>query len=74
MKVTWEEKDIYGGMRYFHPQHSGEWMIGYSTNKQHKHLYVTISLSDGFLSTPRTKQQLAEILTNFGFLPKEMKQ
>lgn len=73
MKVTWEEKDIICGRTLGKEGLNEQWLIGYRVTPPGDYKrYVTISLSDGLVSDPSTKEHLAGMLTDHGYLPKEL--
>lgn len=69
MKVTWEAKDINTGRRYSKPGIGEEWIIGYISGMDGPARYVSVSCQDGMVTGPLTKDQLAQVLTENGYLP-----
>lgn len=71
MKVIWEAKDINPGRKYSKPGIE-TWIIGYMANMHSTDRYVSISISDGMVTKPKTKEDMAEDLTTSGYLPVEL--
>lgn len=72
MQVKWEEKDIKVGRRYSRPNIE-VWIIGYlSYEEDAGKSYVSISESDGMVTKPGTKAEVAEMLTEGRYLPVEL--
>ncbi len=72
MKVTWEAKDITTGRRYSKPGIGEKWIIGYISDIDGPARYVSVSDQDGMITTPRSKEQMAQVLTENGYLPEEL--
>lgn len=72
MKVQWEEKDIVAGRRYSREGLRETWQIGYLSGDLSEARYVSISMVDGMVTLPLTKAQMAENLTEHGYLPVEL--
>lgn len=69
MKVIWEETDIVPGVRYSRKDINEIWLIGYLADSNEIDRYVSISLNDGLITSPATKQQMAKNLTTGKYLP-----
>ena len=70
MKIVWEAQDIRGGQRYGTPGRLERWMIGYLPALGVKSArYCEISLADGAIHGPSTREELARRLTERGELP-----
>ena len=72
MKVTWEEKDINPGRIYSKEGIDEKWIIGYLSAMDGPECYVSVSNRDGMVTDPRTKEQMAQLLTENGYLPVEL--
>lgn len=72
MKVIWEEKDIRPGRRYSKPGIGETWIVGFLADATTECASVSISAQDGMVTGPRTKEQLAQLLTEQGYLPTEL--
>lgn len=72
MKVIWEEKDITPGRRYTKEGIGEKWIVGYLSGALGDARYVSVSDQDGMVTEPRTKEQIAQILTDNGYLPVEL--
>ena len=72
MKVTWEAEDINPGRRYSKPGIGEKWIIGYMSDVYGPARYVSVSEHDGMVTEPRTKAQVAQMLTENGYLPVEL--
>lgn len=72
MKVIWEPDDIKPGKRYSKPGIGEEWIIGYlsDAHPSNKTRYVSVSLSDGLVTEPLSKEDMARALTDQGYLPR----
>jgi hypothetical protein len=66
----WEAEDIRPGRRYS-KQHIKEiWLIGYRADADdYEARYVSVSESDGMVTKPYTKEELAAILSEGGYVP-----
>lgn len=72
MKIEWQAKDIKAGRRVGHPNHSEQWMIGYmGSMTSDEARWALISLSDGMIQTPVTRENLAVTLNSTGDIPLE---
>ena len=69
MKYQWTADDIIVGRRYSTPGIREEWMIGYLSGVLGPAKYVSISLSDGMVTSPNTREELAKMLTEYGYSP-----
>lgn len=72
MRVTGEEKDIVPGRRYGRDGLSETLQIGFLASEDSAARYVSVSNSDGMVTAPRTKSDLAEALTNERYVPVEL--
>lgn len=72
MKVTWEAKDIWPGRRYSKPGIGEQWILGYISDMDGPARYISVSDRDGMATDPRTKEQIAQLLTEHGYLPVEL--
>ena len=70
MKFVWDERDIEPGVRYSRPGIMETWMIGYHPNPAEEHRpYTSVSLSDGMVTVPYSKREMAVLLTENGYVP-----
>lgn len=70
MKVIWERDDVKVGLVVGHPSIKERLLIGYlSRNSSSTGPHVVVSLSDGMVQEPMTKQEVAQLLTSGGWLP-----
>jgi hypothetical protein len=73
MKVIWEEGDIYSGVRFGFKECSTRWRIGFLTERTDtKALWGIICEQDYFVYPGKTPAQVAEYLTENGYLPSEL--
>jgi hypothetical protein len=73
MKITWEAIDIKPGQRYGRPTRLERWIIGYMPGLSGKSArYCEISLADGAIHGPFSKEELALRLTVGEELPEEL--
>jgi hypothetical protein len=72
MKVTWEPDDITPGRRYSKKGLRERWIIGYLAELDGPSRYVSVSESDGMVTQARTKEEVARMLTQHGYLPLEL--
>lgn len=68
MRIVWEKKDIVPGRKYRKPNTAETWMIGYMSSRED---CVSVSLSDGLVTSKITRKQAAENLTQEGYVPLE---
>lgn len=73
MKTIWFAEDITTGRRYFKPGTSEVWIIGYRPDLGGAACFVSISLEDGMVTLPGTREQIADWLTKSEYLPIELK-
>lgn len=73
MKAIWFAEDIITGQRYFKPGTKEVWIIGYRPDLDGVTRFVSISLEDGMVTSPETREQIAECLTKNEYLPIELK-
>jgi hypothetical protein len=72
MKVTWEADDIVPGRRYSKKGIGEKWIIGYLSDVAGEGRYVSVSDRDGLVTSPGTKEYLANALNEEGYLPVEL--
>lgn len=73
MKIIWGAEDINPGRRYSKKNIGETWIIGYRSDTDDDVVrYVSISENDGMVTIPYTKEGLAEILTEYGYIPVEL--
>ncbi len=73
MKVIWGRDDVFGG-RYLKSQvlnHRA--LIGYRPGESGLNGYYIVSLEDGLISQATSKESLATVLTNQGWIPDEIR-
>lgn len=71
MKITWEASDIRGGRRVQSTASDEVQVIGFRGELDQQR-YVLVSLSDGNITLPQTKEDLAHLLTLQHQWPLEM--
>ena len=73
MKIEWQPEDIQAGRRVGHPERIEQWIIGYmGAAKSDEPRWVLVSLSDGMVMVPITKEELCAKLNTMGDLPLEL--
>lgn len=72
MKVIWEAADITPGRRYGKPGGGQKGFIRCLYTTIGEDLCVTVSAHTGMVGTPRTKEQIAQLLTDSGYMPVEL--
>lgn len=72
VKVIWDPDDIKPGRRFSKAGIKEKWSIGYISGMSAAARYVTVSDCDGMVTEPRTKEQMAQALTENGYLPIEL--
>jgi hypothetical protein len=73
MKVIWEPTDIRAGRRYGKLNVTERWMIGYKVSTpSFMHLWYSVSLTDGMVTSGISDVELAASLTEDGYLPEEL--
>jgi hypothetical protein len=73
MKIIWEVEDIKPGRRYINKD-TGIWLIGYRADADDcRARYVSVSENSGRVTSPYTKEELAGILNENGYLPVDIK-
>ena len=72
MQVIWEDNDIIAGRIYGKKSIKEKWIIGYRSDLLTPGRYVSISLSDGCVTSPLTKESFADMLTRNKYLPQEV--
>jgi hypothetical protein len=66
----WEAEDIKPGRRYSKSATGEVWLIGYRADADdYKACYVSILENDGMVTSPYTKEELARILNENGYVP-----
>jgi hypothetical protein len=70
MKFVWEDSDIVVGSRYSREGVREVWMIGYLPALDERR-YVSISLSDGMVTHPLYKHEMALSLTGQEYVPEK---
>jgi len=69
MKIIWEAEDIKPGRRYINKD-TGIWLIGYRADADDcRARYVSVSENSGRVTSPYTKEELAGILNENGYVP-----
>lgn len=71
MKFIWEEKDVIPGRKYSRAGIQETWMIGYRAECESDKQYVSISLSDGMVTLPSSKEDLSITLSQLDYVPIE---
>lgn len=73
MKFIWEESDIKTGRIYTRPDIHEDWMIAYLSDIDPDNLakYTSVSLSDGLIIKASTREDMAQMLTENEYIPKE---
>jgi hypothetical protein len=70
MTIIWEAKDIKPGRRFTKKDSEELWIIGYRTDSDdYASRYVSISENDGMVTKNHTKEELAAILNENGYVP-----
>jgi hypothetical protein len=72
MKVIWETEDIKPGRRYSKEGIREKWTIGWLSDTDDETRYVSVSDQDGMVTKPRTKEQMAALLSSQAYLPVEL--
>jgi hypothetical protein len=73
MKIEWQAEDVQAGRRIGHPDHLEQQIIGYLGNmRSDEARWALVSLSDGMIMIPVTREELAAKLNAMGNLPIEM--
>lgn len=73
MKIEWEADDIVCGRRVGHHDRSEQHMIGFFVvDAGNPERYALISLSDGMIAGPFTKEKLADLLNKTAEVPVEL--
>ena len=71
MKFTWEEEDIVPGRKIVQGTEGKIWVIGWLPHIAEAERYVLVSLVDGIVTPPKSKEQMATMLTQGGMVPVE---
>lgn len=72
MRFIWEETDIKPGRVYGRAGMREQWLIGYRPELESKKNLVSVSLADGMVAgEPRTKMEMAEVLSRNDYAPIE---
>ncbi len=70
MRIIWEAEDIKPGLRHSKKHTKEIWIIGYRADADdYEARYVSVSESDGMVTKPYTKEELAVILSEGGYVP-----
>lgn len=73
MKIVWEAEDIKPGRRHGKPGRAERWIIGYLPAMDIRSArYCEISLADGAIQGPFSRQELAHGLNECGEMPEEL--
>lgn len=80
MKIVWEAEDIKPGRRHGKPGRAERWIIGYlvadcflePAMDIRSARYCEISLADGAIQGPFSRQELAHGLNECGEMPEEL--
>lgn len=72
MNVIWEPDDIVVGRKVGTKGCGEKWAIGYLASAADNARFVMISTVDFMVDNPKTKTELAQSLTNGGYLPEEL--
>jgi len=74
MKIIWEAEDIKPGLRYSKNHTKEVWIIGYRADADnYEARYVSVSENDWMVTSPYTKEDLAKILNESGYMPVQIK-
>ena len=71
MKFTWEEEDIVPGRKIVQGTEGKIWVIGWLPHIAEAERYVLVSLADGLVTPPKSKEQMATMLTQGRMIPAE---
>lgn len=71
MKFTWEEEDIAPGRKIVQGTDGKIWIIGYMPHIAVAERYVLVALADGLVTPPKSKEQMAALLTQGALIPAE---
>lgn len=72
MKFIWEEKDVVVGRRYSRSGIGEQLLIGFMASHNGPDNYVSISLNDGMVTKPRSRESMAGMLTDQEYVPVEI--
>lgn len=72
MKIEWTADDIKAGRTVGKPDRTERWMIGYFAARTGFDRWTLVSLSDGMVTEPVTKEQMADRLNASSELPCEI--
>jgi hypothetical protein len=72
MKVIWEPVDIVVGRQYSKKDIKENWIIGYLPWIDNDEKFVSISLNDGMVTKPKTRENFAIFLNVEQYLPCEL--
>lgn len=73
MKIKWQESDIKCGTRLYTVSSDETWIIGYIVHEEQGTLYTLISLIDGMVQIPTSKNDLVVRLNKGHYIPVAMK-
>lgn len=71
MKFTWEEDDIVPGRKIVQGTAGKIWLLGYMPHIAEAERYVLVSLTDGLVTPPKSKERMATRLTQDNMIPAE---
>lgn len=74
MKFIWEPEDVRTGRTYSRRDIGETWLIGYLPHEESSAHFVSVSMSDGLVTLPKTRDALAQTLTSEGYVPSEILQ
>lgn len=73
MKIEWQPEDIHAGRRVGNPVRNEQWMIGYiGSMRSDEARWTLVSLTDGMIGKPVTREELAADLNKVGEMPVEL--
>jgi hypothetical protein len=71
MKFTWEEEDIVPGRKIVQGTEGKIWVLGWLPHIAEAERHVLVSLADGLVTPPKSKGQMATLLTLGAMIPAE---
>jgi hypothetical protein len=70
VEIKWEADDIVTGVRVRKPGNNEAWIIGFfDGTPDHDERFATVSLQDGMICELKTREGLAQDLTDGGYQP-----
>ena len=73
MKIEWQLEDIQAGRRVVTPGRNEPWMIGYiASMRSDEPRWALVSLTDGMIGKPVSREELAADLNKIGEMPLEL--